>query len=89
MDRGIPNLSIIVVPDSGTGELAGISGAFKLDIRDGVHYYNSSTTSPDASEIPRQRMTGTWQLTLPLAGAVEPRSYRAEASAPSRSPIAK
>lgn len=39
MDRGTPALSIIVVPDTGTSELAGISGAFKLDIREGVHYY--------------------------------------------------
>jgi len=39
MDRGAQQLSIKVVPDSGTGELAGISGTFKLNIVDGKHYY--------------------------------------------------
>lgn len=40
MNQNAPQLSITVVPDSGTGELAGISG--KMDIRiaaDGKHSY--------------------------------------------------
>ncbi|KQW96447.1 hypothetical protein ASC94_06240 [Massilia sp. Root418] len=39
MDRGQPSLSVLVVPDSGSGDLTGLSG--KLDIRneDGKHYY--------------------------------------------------
>jgi hypothetical protein len=39
MDRGHPSLSVLVVPDSGSGELTGLSG--KLDIRseNGKHHY--------------------------------------------------
>ena len=39
MDRGTPSLSITVVPDSGTGELKGLSGRMAIDITDGRHYY--------------------------------------------------
>lgn len=44
MDRGTPQLSISVVPDSGTGELAGLAGTLALDIRDGVHHYTFDYT---------------------------------------------
>ena len=40
MTRGAPTLSITVVPDSGTGELAGISGQMTIDIVDGKHFYD-------------------------------------------------
>jgi hypothetical protein len=40
MTRGVPVLSIIVVPDSGTGELKGISGKMNIIIApDGKHSY--------------------------------------------------
>ena len=39
MNRGAPTLSITVVPDSGTGELAGISGRMTIEIVDGKHHY--------------------------------------------------
>ena len=39
MNRGTPSLSITVVPDSGTGELAGISGTLAIDIKDKQHFY--------------------------------------------------
>ena len=39
MTRGTPQLSISVVPDSGTGQLAGISGTMKINIADGKHFY--------------------------------------------------
>lgn len=39
MDKGAPTLSIVIVPDSGTGELTGISGVFHLTIANGVHAY--------------------------------------------------
>ena len=32
-------MDIIVVPDSGTGELAGIQGQFRILIEDGKHFY--------------------------------------------------
>ena len=40
-------LSITVVPNSGTGDLAGISGEFALTITDGVHQYDLAYRLPD------------------------------------------
>lgn len=39
MDRGQQNLSVTVVPDSGTGELAGITGAMTIIIDGKKHFY--------------------------------------------------
>jgi hypothetical protein len=39
MTRGTPGLTIIVVPDSGTGELTGLSGEMTIIITDGKHSY--------------------------------------------------
>ena len=39
MNRGEPFLNIIVVPDSGSGELAGLSGSMRIIIADGRHSY--------------------------------------------------
>ncbi len=39
MNRGVPTLALTVVPDSGTGELAGLSGSMAIDIADGKHGY--------------------------------------------------
>ena len=39
MDKGSQQLSITVVPDSGTGALLGISGTFRLRIEGGRHNY--------------------------------------------------
>jgi hypothetical protein len=39
MTRGVPSLSIHVVPDSGTGELAGITGTLNIIIESGKHSY--------------------------------------------------
>lgn len=36
-----------VVPDSGTGELEGISGDLEIDIVDGVHRYQLTYDLPD------------------------------------------
>ena len=47
MDRGVPSQSVTVVPDSGTGGLAGISGSFTIEIRDGRHSYEFDYTLPD------------------------------------------
>jgi hypothetical protein len=46
MARGDQQLSITVVPDSGTGALAGISGSFKLHIVDGKHFYEFAYSLP-------------------------------------------
>ncbi len=39
MTRGAPQLSVTVVPDSGTGELKGLSGRMSIVIADGKHSY--------------------------------------------------
>jgi hypothetical protein len=39
MHRGIPQQRIIVVPDSGTGELQGLSGSMIIDIIEKQHHY--------------------------------------------------
>lgn len=40
MNRGAPSLTITVVPDSGTGELTGLTGAMRIQIApDGSHRY--------------------------------------------------
>ncbi|WP_374674721.1 DUF3224 domain-containing protein [Ideonella sp.] len=46
MDRGAQQLSITVVPGSGTGALAGIQGTFRLRIVDGQHLYEFDYTLP-------------------------------------------
>jgi hypothetical protein len=39
MARGAQELTIIVVPDSGSGELSGLSGSMKIEIVEGKHFY--------------------------------------------------
>ena len=46
MVKGAPQLEIKIVPDSGTGELTGISGTFNLTITDGKHLYDLEYTLP-------------------------------------------
>jgi hypothetical protein len=46
MDRGKPSLSVTVVPDSGTGELVGLTGAMKIIIEAGKHSYEFDYTLP-------------------------------------------
>ena len=48
MRRGTPALTITVVPDSGTGQLAGLDGTLSIDIVDGQHMYDFTYTLPDA-----------------------------------------
>lgn len=40
MTRGEPQLSITVVPDSGTGQLTGLTGRMTIQIADGKHSYD-------------------------------------------------
>ena len=45
MTRGTPHLNVIVVPDSGTGELAGLSGTMNIVIAEGgKHSYELDYT---------------------------------------------
>jgi len=48
MNRGVPQLSITVVPDSGTGQLAGLTGSMNIIITDGKHAYDFEYTLPEA-----------------------------------------
>ncbi|MGQ0721470.1 MAG: DUF3224 domain-containing protein [Candidatus Eiseniibacteriota bacterium] len=49
MTRGVPELSVTVVPDSGTGELTGITGKMAIIIADGKHSYEFDYTLPSAA----------------------------------------
>lgn len=46
MTRGAMQLSITVVPDSGTGQLAGLAGKMSINIADGKHSYDFEYTLP-------------------------------------------
>jgi len=48
MNRGVPQLAVTVVPDSGTGQLAGLAGNFKIIIAEGKHSYEFEYTLPDS-----------------------------------------
>jgi hypothetical protein len=47
MNRGAQQLSIVVVPDSGTEQLTGIAGVFSLTVVDGKHQYIFDYTLPE------------------------------------------
>ena len=40
MDRGVPTLTIAVVPDSGTDELTGLRGTMRIRNESGRHHYD-------------------------------------------------
>jgi hypothetical protein len=46
LNRGAVQQAIAIVPDSGTGELAGIAGALTIRIVDGKHFYDLDYTLP-------------------------------------------
>jgi hypothetical protein len=46
MNRGAPQLTIAVVADSGTEQLAGIAGTMTITIADGKHSYDFDYTLP-------------------------------------------
>jgi hypothetical protein len=47
MNRGTPSLRLEVAPDSGTGELAGLSGQMQIEIKDGQHFYRFEYALPE------------------------------------------
>lgn len=49
MIRGTQHLTVTVVPDSGTGELAGLTGSMTIDIVEGQHLYDFTYTLPETS----------------------------------------
>jgi Protein of unknown function (DUF3224) len=46
MNRGAAQLSVTVVPDSGTGQLTGITGRMGIEITNGKHIYRFEYTLP-------------------------------------------
>lgn len=47
MNRGTPDLTITVVPDSGTGDLTGLAGRMSINIDEGKHSYGFDYTLGD------------------------------------------
>jgi hypothetical protein len=47
MTRGTPELSVTVVPDSGTGQLVGLTGEMTIKIVEGKHLYEFDYKLPD------------------------------------------
>jgi hypothetical protein len=47
MNRGVPALSVTVVPDSGTDELTGLSGKMDIQIEGAKHSYEFEYTLPE------------------------------------------
>ncbi|MGB8729939.1 MAG: DUF3224 domain-containing protein, partial [Candidatus Sulfotelmatobacter sp.] len=47
LTRGTPELSVTVVPDSGTGQLVGLTGKLNIRIADGKHSYDFEDTLPE------------------------------------------
>ena len=44
LTRGAPSLTVTVVPDSGTGQLAGLAGTMTIEITGGKHLYTFEYT---------------------------------------------
>jgi hypothetical protein len=49
MTRGTPQLTLVVVPDSGTDALVGLSGSMSIEVVDGVHSYEFEYNLPDST----------------------------------------
>ncbi|MDX2029801.1 MAG: DUF3224 domain-containing protein [Blastocatellia bacterium] len=48
MTRGVPSLTVTVVPDSGTGQLTGLTGSMTIRIEGGKHFYEFEYAIPAA-----------------------------------------
>jgi hypothetical protein len=49
MSKGSYHMQVSVVPDSGTDQLAGLSGSMTIIIKDGKHSYDLTYTLPDSN----------------------------------------
>ncbi len=47
MTRGVPQLTVTVVPDSGSGQLVGLAGKLAIKIDEGKHSYDFDYTLPE------------------------------------------
>lgn len=50
MMRGVPQMSVTVVPDSGTNQLVCLAGAMTIKISEGKHFYEFDFTLPALAE---------------------------------------
>jgi Protein of unknown function (DUF3224) len=48
MNRGVAQLSVTVVPDSGSGQLVGLAGKMTINIVEGKHSYDFEYALPEA-----------------------------------------
>jgi hypothetical protein len=48
MTRGVPQMNVTVVPDSGTDGLVGLTGTMTIKIEEGKHFYEFDYTLPAA-----------------------------------------
>lgn len=48
MTRGVPQMTVSVVPDSGTAQLVGLAGVMTIKIADGKHSYEFEYTIAEA-----------------------------------------
>lgn len=46
MNRNTPSLTVSVIPDSGTGDLTGLTGTMSIDVADGRHSYTFDYSLP-------------------------------------------
>ena len=46
MDRGVPSMTLTVVPDTATGTLTGLRGSMAIDVVEGEHFYTLDFTLP-------------------------------------------
>jgi hypothetical protein len=51
LNRGMQLLSIMVVPDSGTDELTGLSGTLSINVIDGKHFYDFIYSIPEQERL--------------------------------------
>ena len=51
MRKGVPSLTVTVVPDSGTDELAGLAGTMEIQVADGVHSYTFNYSLDEAPSL--------------------------------------
>ena len=78
MTRGSPLLAVAVVPDSGTGELAGLSGTMTIVIDEGAHSYELRCNLPAAESTP----PGSGRTAASLRGSGPPRTVRTRSGRP-------
>ena len=43
------DMEIVIAPESGTGELEGITGALSIEVKDGMHHYSFTYALPSGS----------------------------------------